>query len=171
MFGPGGQVQHSQLPLPGLLQAGWHSGGLTPMYHPMLGRRAALELGMTSTPPRCAVAEPSAHTARYSLPWPRSSLGDSTRLLSALLLLPGVKLCSSARRLTETCWELLSSCYFHSPAVFLVDVAFFFCAGCGIVKEALFVPSDNLPLKSGFIFLISPSTCVGCSLTRVCFRV
>lgn len=110
------------------------------------------------------------HTPRrYSLPWPRSSLGDST---SALLPLPGVKLCSSARRLTETCWELLSSCYFHSPAVFLLDVAFFSAqADCGIVKEALFVPSDDLPLKGGFIFLIGPSACVGCGLTRVCFRV
>lgn len=164
-------MQHGQLPLPGFLQAGWHSSGLIPMYRPMLDRHAALESGVTSTPPCCAVAEPSAHTARYSLPWPRSSLGDSTRLLSALLPLPGMKLCSSARRLRETCWELLSSCYFHSPAVFLLYVAFFFCAGCGILKEALFVPSDNLPLKGGFIFLISPSTCVGCSLTHVCFRV
>lgn len=48
------------------------------------------------------------------------------RCKRSLLLLPGSRLCSSARELSEMRWELLHSCYFHSQAVFLLDVAFFF---------------------------------------------
>lgn len=57
--------------------------------------------------------------------------------------LPGVRLCSSARKLMETCWELLNSCYFHSLAVFLLDVGDLSAEpDYGIVKEALLMPSN-----------------------------
>lgn len=61
------QVQHGQLPLPGLLQAQRPGEGLSPMYQAVLGRHAALGPGVPSAPPRCAVAEPSAHTAAVLL--------------------------------------------------------------------------------------------------------
>lgn len=76
------------------------------------------------------------------------------RFKCSLIPLPGVRLCFSARELLETCWELLNSCYFHSPAVFLLDVGDLSAEpDCGIVKEALL-----RPIKVGFIFPISPST-------------
>lgn len=57
--------------------------------------------------------------------------------------LPGTRLLSSAHELLETCWELLNSCYFHSPAVFLLDVGDLSEEpDGGTVKESLLMPSN-----------------------------
>jgi len=68
-----------------------------------------------------------------------------------------MRLLSSARELLETCWELLDSCYFHSPAVFLL------CVGdgseepdCGTVKEALLTPSNGVSGKGWLYFSYQP---------------